>query len=417
MRLRHWEKAIAYLLKAVKLRERDAMSWENLGLCFFNMGRLESAKKAIARALAIDSTRSYSRVVMAWVDMVGSSGASSLAQGKKTQDSRTLGNPVLSGSKSLHDLELLSLAYRHFKDALRHLFKGAIDTCRESLAACGRHASSCSSNILSANKLLGDVAFLRLKLAGVRLGCTGADEGRDEARRWYAKAIHLAPNQACLYRNLCIEMPNIVDPDVAERCVEASLRLSMNYSTIGNGSNGADDAQADLSSSWSAAGTLQGSRYALIRALMLDRKDFQAWQALEALPSTSEDERMFCRTNLKQLHKEENDVFARVLTSKMDPESSESDLFSRMQVAEILGPELMSLYLSDPYNPMRSTVAELVNLLTYDTVIDVRTTVEIDAGTNLRVDLNLDVSGNEHGDVDEVDSRKGRHQRPWLFQD
>ena len=27
MRLRHWEAAVGHLLKAVKLRERDAMSW------------------------------------------------------------------------------------------------------------------------------------------------------------------------------------------------------------------------------------------------------------------------------------------------------------------------------------------------------------------------------------------------------
>ena len=38
MRLGHWEAAVGHLLKAVKLREKDAMSWENLGICFFNMG-------------------------------------------------------------------------------------------------------------------------------------------------------------------------------------------------------------------------------------------------------------------------------------------------------------------------------------------------------------------------------------------
>ncbi len=290
-----------------------------------------------------------------------------------------------------HDLELLSEAYRHFKDAMRHLLRAAVRTSLESLAACGQLAARCRGNTIASNKLLGDVAFLQLKLQG------GQKDGQPAVRR-YAKAIHLAPNQACLYRNLCTENPRLVAPDVAARCLEASLRLSM---------EGVDARDAgNLASSWSAVGTRQGSRYALIRALMLNRKDFEAWQALEGLASTSADERAYCRTHVKQLHREEKDIFARILGSKMDPESPSSDLFSRMQVAEIIGPELMSVYLSDASNPMRLAVAELVNLLSFDSVVDVKfESNEVDEAED--VDEAEEVEEVEEGDL------KRRHEMPW----
>jgi len=377
MRLRHWESAVGHLLKAVKLRERDAMSWENLGVCFFNMGRADSAKKATSRALAIDPTGTYSNALMAWLGGPGS--MADLAQPRRHAKAAPSGPP--------HDVELLSEAYRHFKDAMRHLLRAAVRTSLESLAACGQLAAQCRGNTIAANKLLGDVAFLQLKLQG---GQTDGQLSRLAVRR-YAKAIHLAPNQACLYRNLCTENPRLVATDVEARCLEVSLRLSMEGVDAGDVGN--------LASSWSAVGTRQGSRYALIRALMLNMKDFEAWQALEGLASTSEDERAYCRTHVKQLHREEKDIFARILGSKMDPDSRSSSghLFSRMQVAEIIGPELMSAYLSDASNPMRSAVAELVNLLSFDSVVDIEfESDEVD-----------EAEEGEEGD------RKRRHEMPW----
>ena len=111
--------------------------------------------------------------------------------------------------------------------------------------------------------------------------------------------------------------------------------------------------------------------------------------------------------HVKQLHREEKDIFARILASKMDPESPSSDLFSRMQVAEIIGPELMSVYLSDASNPMRSTVAELVNLLSFGSVVDVNACVADDGPG--------DGAGGEADGMDVVEEgdRKRRHQMPW----
>ena len=393
MRLQHWEAAVGHLLKAVKLRERDAVSWENLGVCFFNVGRLDSAKKATSRALAIDPASAYGNALMAWLG--GPGATSGLAQRRSEwQHQRRVRAPR-------HDLELLSEAYRHFKDAMRHLLKGAVRTSLESLEACGELAALCNGNIIAASKLLGDVAFLQLKLE------RGGQTGGHRAIRRYAKAIHLAPNQACLYRNLCTENPRLVAPEIAVRCLEASLRLSMEGGGGGLLDVGDAGSAGELESSWSAIGTRRGSRYALIRALMLDRKDFQAWQALEGLASTSEEERAYCRMHVKQLHREEKDIFARILASKMDPESPSSDLFSRMQVAEIIGPELMSVYLSDASNPMRSTVAELVNLLSFGSVVDVNACVADDGPG--------DGAGGEADGMDVVEEgdRKRRHQMPW----
>lgn len=385
MRLRHWEAAVGHLLKAVKLRERDAMSWENLGVCFFNMGRLDSAKKATSRALAIDPTGTYGNALMAWLGGPGS--MADLAQPQRRAKAAPSGPP--------HDLEILSEAYRHFKDAMRHLLRAAVRTSLESLDACGQLAARCRGNTITANKLLGDVAFLQLKLQG---GQTDGQLGRLAVRR-YTKAIHLAPNQPCLYRNLCIENPRLVAPDVVARCLEASLRLSMEGVYAGETGN--------LASSWSAVGMRQGSRYALIRALMLDRKNFEAWQALEGLANTSQDERAYCQTHVKQLHREEKDIFALILASKMDPESLSSDLFSRMQVADVIGRELMSVYLSDASNPMRLAVAELVNLLSFDSVVDVK--VSVVCGARDAVD---DATDGDDDIVEEGD-RKRRHEMPW----
>ena len=92
-------------------------------------------------------------------------------------------------------------------------------------------------------------------------------------------------------------------------------------------------------------------------------------------------------------------MFARVLASKMDPGSS-SDLFSRMQVAELFGPELMSAYLSDPSNPMRSTVAELVSLLSC-------------SETTCRVGEDEEVDEREEVMREYTDDRKRRHEFPW----
>jgi len=92
-------------------------------------------------------------------------------------------------------------------------------------------------------------------------------------------------------------------------------------------------------------------------------------------------------------------VFARVLASKMDPGSS-SDLFSRMQVAELFGQELMSAYLSDPSNPMRSTVAELVSLLSC-------------SETTCRVGEDEEVDEREEVMREYTDDRKRRHEFPW----
>ena len=307
MRLEHWEAAVGHLLKAVKLREKDAMSWENLGICFFNMGRLDSANKAIGRALAIDPTRTYGNIVMDWIDMVRTSGGSAggSAGGTIGDTNSASGGPggrrgAKRGHRPSHDLELLSEAYRHFKDAMRHMYKGAVATSLESLTACGQCAAQCGRNVIAAEKLLGDVAFLRFKLGGGMT--TDACVGPVAARRHYATAIHLAPNRACLYRNLCATPPDLVSADVAARCLEASLRLDGGGGGGGSGTGGTGDEPEELdvdtlSEAWSAVGTRGGrnSRYALIRALMLDRKKFAAWQALEALPNVSEDERAYCR--------------------------------------------------------------------------------------------------------------------------
>ena len=392
MRLEHWEAAVGHLLKAVKLSEKDAMSWENLGICFFNMGRLDSTRKAINRALAIDPTRTYSKVILSWVDMIVVSGSS-------RQSART------SRECRPHDLELLSEAYQQFKDAMRHLFKGAVSTSLESLEACGKAAARCTRNVIAAEKLLGDVAFLRLKLRGE----SHLESAKQEARQHYAKAIHLAPNRSCLYRNLCASPPTLVPSDVTSRCLEASLRLD-GCGGAGCGDRGTGDVEDSIDAvqaSWRAVGTHCKSRYALIRALMLDRKDFASWQALERLPSTSEDERAYCHGHVKQLHKEERDIFARILASKMDPESASSDLFSRMQVGELFGPELMAVYLSDTSNPMRHAVTELVNLLSSDTVVQDTTVDEEDTD-----------DGDDNDDDDEreyQDDRKRRHELPWKF--
>ena len=96
-------------------------------------------------------------------------------------------------------------------------------------------------------------------------------------------------------------------------------------------------------------------------------------------------------------------MFARVLASKMDPGSS-SDLFSRMQVAELFGPELMSAYLSDPSNPMRSTVAELVSLLSCS-----ETTCRVGEDE----DEDEEVDEREEVMREYTDDRKRRHEFPW----
>jgi tetratricopeptide (TPR) repeat protein len=368
MRRGRWEDAVGYLLKAVKLRERDALSWENLGVCFFNVGRADSAKKALAKALALDPTRTYGNAVLAWAI--------------PREAAPPEGAPR-------NDVELLSQAYRHFKDAVRHMFKGAVSTALESLAASGERAARCSRRLVAASKLLGDVAFLQLKL----LGENGPDGLKGQARRCYAKAIHLAPNQACLYRNPCVEPPRLLEAPVAARCLEASLRI-------------------DGESSWGVVGAHSRSRYALIRALMLDKKNFLAWQALERVAG-SEEERQYCHAQVKQLHREENDMWARVLASKMDPDASKSrsksssDLWSRMQVAELVGPELVRAYLADERaNPMRPAVEELIGLLS-DGLLK--------ADRMPRADDRAGDAGVHRTEMERTyaDPRKQRHEYPW----
>lgn len=341
LRQQHWADAVAPLLKAVKLDGKDVLSWENLGLSYFNLGRLASSKKALDRALVLEKDRPYGSLICSWISV-------------HAPDEDQAMHPKF---KLKYPLYFLSEAYRAFQKSLCHMFNGALCTAVPLLITCDeylRHYMSMDGKTVAAFKLKGDIAFLQFKtktlakiLSDEEVQLSQLVEHREGAKsstkRAYAKAIHLRPCESSLWSNMCLsfgekisseedEDENLLAPvETVERCLRASVQL-----------------RPDSFRNWFLLGCFMFSRnpslskYSLIRALQLNKKDFKAWECLSKVMDMESLEQGFCERQA-QAYKEDNlDVWSRVVSSKCN---TDSDIYSRINVADVFGPHLMESYM------------------------------------------------------------------------
>ena len=359
LRLKHWDKAIAPLLKAVKLDKSDAMSWENLGIAYFNLGKIASATKALDRAIQLDARRTYARVILAWIQV----------HVKTSKNSN--GNDGVDSSYDASPLVHFSKAYSLYREASYHMMKGALHTAEPLLVSSQQHVMlflHADGTNASAFKLLGDTLFLKQKINTVisvsdydgeatRFSQEAWEDSRTQIRRAYAKAIHLAPSESPMWCNMCLSLSShfpkkylnaVIDrpiddtygeallapQDTIERCLRASLRV-----------------QPDSSQSWRLLGAFlankdtERAKYCLIRALQLDKKDFMAWHTLYTIQDEGSMEKGYCRQQAQSCKEDISmDPWSYFLTSKC---SETSDIATRINVVDAFGPELMELYMQD----------------------------------------------------------------------
>jgi len=372
LRLKHWDKAIAPLLKAVKLDKTDAMSWENLGLAYFNLGKIASATKALDRAIQLDARRTYARVILSWIQVHVKT--SENPNSKHIVDSSYEASPLVHFSK----------AYSLYREASYHMMKGAIRTAEPLLASSQQHVTlflQADGTNASAFKLLGDAMFLKQKIntlisvldydgeSTTGFSREAWEDSRTKIRRAYSKAIHLAPSVSPMWCNICLSLSShfpkkylddVIDrpiddtygeallapQDTIDRCLRASLRLHPNSSESWR-----------LLCAFLANKDTERAKYCLIRALQLDKKDFMAWHILYTILDEGSMEKGYCRQQAQSC-KEDNSVdpWSYLLASKC---SETSDIATRMNVVDVFGPELMELYMQNAFKNKTSPDASM----------------------------------------------------------
>lgn len=339
LRQKHWSEAVGPLLKAVKLDGKDAQSWENLGLSYFNLGRLASSKKALDRALNLDKNRPYSNLIRAWIH--------THVALESAEHGREVSSP----------LYFMTQAYQLYRQSMRHIIRGALCTAKPLLEKCWEDLTKCISmdgTICAAHKLRGDVAFVKLKIDilgkmmnGERVhldqGLKDWDKAKVSIRRSYAKAIHLRPYESTLWSNMSLSLGTrksrehhvdinlLASFETVERCLRAGIRL-----------------QPDSSKHWLYLGSFllhhdPGlSKYAFVRSLQLDQKGFNAWECMTKILGNDSLEKGFCERQAQTYKEDDLDVWSRIISSKCD---TESEIYSRINVADLFGPHLMESYL------------------------------------------------------------------------
>lgn len=352
LRSGEWERAIWPLLKAVKLNSQDATSWENLGMAYFNLEKFSSSRKALRRALQACGDCKYAHVILSWIDLF-------LGKDRKCfpRDTRRV------RAIEKHPPAFLALALSSYKDALAHLSRGATVTAGELLDEAWTRTKQALSNDSRSSvgfKLLGDIHLLRVKsnmveVAGCHAQCGSLVE--DITRHWgnqkasikraYAKCIHLRPSEPCYWANMCAklsemgkglrledggaEMLLLGSTEEVSRCLMASLRL--------------DPLSPEY---WSRLGSFYCernnhlSRYALARALMLNKNYFISWQMLSHAVPRDSLLGEFSKAQAQQTKRDSLDIWGTFLSSKVNPAWN---LYSQITVSDIFGEDLLELYL------------------------------------------------------------------------
>ena len=339
LRRRQWSKAVAPLLKAVKLDSRDALSWENLGISYYNLGRLASSKKALDRAIDLDRSRPYSNLILSWI-------STSIMASSHTRELR---------SEVESPLHFLSQAYKYFRESMHHIMRGALSTADPLLRLCSAHVEKCISmdgTICAALKLHGDVTFVQSKIyILVRIMNAEEIESSELWKNWekdmlsvkrtYAKAIHLRPYESSLWSNMCLSLTTykqenqdqniLASLETVDRCLRAGIRL-----------------QPESSKNWLSLGCFllrhspNLARYAFSRSLQLDNKNFSAWECISSVIDEKSLEMGFCQQQAQACKEDSLDVWSRIIASKCN---AESDMYSRINVADIFGATIMDAFI------------------------------------------------------------------------
>lgn len=346
LRRKEWSKAIPPLLKAVKLDGKDALSWENLGLTYYNLGRLASARKSLNRAFELDKKRQYTNLMRAWLSV------------SIKPDLHSGCHPCSVDSP----LYYLSEAYKLFQEAMRHIMRGALCTAKVQLDECSKHLKKCihgDGTLSAAHKLQGDVTFIRLKIDVLTKVVSGQEVGQAEMletwdgakrsiRRAFAKAIHLRPFESSLWGNMCLSLGTkysksewmdlgiLAPSEIVERCLMAGIRL-----------------EPDSSRNWLSLGCFLLNRdpflskYALLRSLQLNKKNFNAWECMSNVTAQDSLEMDFCHQQAQAFKEDSLDVWSRIVQSKCD---AGSDLYSKINVAAVFGPKLMESFMGKSFS-------------------------------------------------------------------